>query len=147
MTTPRPPDWKKTFEDLLRERRDVSVNDDEFHWAIDYERSLLPPDTVFPCGNQVWEVMQDCEVRFIAGFSERPVEAYRARLSAGERVRIRATGEARPIFVNFVPLRYHELAQSIVPEDIRTSSGYVGYWLDAKTGYFNEHFRLVEDAP
>lgn len=63
--------------------------------------------------------------------------------------------------VNFRPLRYHELHESIVPEQTRRILGYEGYRLQVKTAktvsdlcmthgpgqtFFNEAFRLVVDV-
>src|SRR5262249_20182553 len=83
-----------------------------------------------------------------------------ARLAQGERVRITAAEGPKPIQVNFQPVRYHDLEGSIVPHDMRTTPGYTGYWLSAKTAktvadfdknecpaFFNGYFRLVEDCP
>ncbi len=81
-----------------------------------------------------------------------------AQLQRGERVRILEVGP-KPIVVDFRPLRYHELHESIVPEETRRKPGYQGYTLRVKTAktiadfreeicktYFNEAFRLVEDV-
>src|ERR1051326_5516482 len=35
-------------------------------WMADYERSLLPANTVFPRDGQIWETIRDCEVPFRA---------------------------------------------------------------------------------
>lgn len=83
-----------------------------------------------------------------------------AHLRQGERIRVLGVDDARkPLRVTFQPVRYEELHEGIVPEDIRSAPGYLGYELSAKTArtiadfqkgqcptYFNEVFRLVEDA-
>ena len=48
--------------------------------------------------------------------------------------------------VSFLPVRYDELHESLVPTDIRDTPRYKKYTLSVKTGYFYEHFRLVEDV-
>ena len=48
--------------------------------------------------------------------------------------------------VNFLPVRYDELHDSLVSADVRDTPRYKKYMLSVKTGYFYEHFRLVEDV-
>src|SRR5437870_12525288 len=55
------------------------------------------------------------------------VKSLTEHLRQGERVHILEAGESKPIQVSFVPLRYDELHDSIVPEEIRRVSGYWGY--------------------
>jgi hypothetical protein len=168
------PKWNRTTDGL----------EDPAQWMMDCERSRLPPDMVFPCVGQVWETIRDCEVQFHASISPRseldtaglpkgfahlgPVDlkSYMmqfgtAHLGRGERVRIVDVDGPKPIVVNFRPLRYHELHESIVPEQTRKIPGYEGYTLHVKTAqtisdlcmtngpgqtFFNEAFRLVEDV-
>jgi hypothetical protein len=151
---------------------------------MDCERSRFPSDMVFPQKGQVWETIRDCGVHFHASVSHRPklgitglpkgftqagppdLKSYMmqfgtAHLARGERVRIVEVDGPKPIVVNFRPLRYHELHESIVPEQTRSIPGYEGYTLQVKTAqtisdlcmtngpgqtFFNEAFRLVEDA-
>jgi hypothetical protein len=64
--------------------------------------------------------------------------------------------DPRPLGVSFVPLRYAELENILVPEHIRTRPGYTHYHLTAPTArtfglekpadYFGECFRMIEDA-
>src|SRR2546425_1388647 len=143
MSNPAPPGWNKTVDDLMSEisqgsRQQLSVTDDEFQWAVDYERSLLPAGTVFPRKNQVWQTVHGCEVRFIAVFADQPARGGAARLPHGERVLILANCD-QPISVSFQPVRYDELHERIVPEDVRRMPGYRGYLLDQKLTHLNEH--------
>lgn len=170
------PKWDKKIDAL----------EDAGLWALDYERSRLPTDMVIPRTGQVWEAVRDCEVTFRAnlpfphptvqphlpkGFarfaplSPPQVESYMrqfgtALLRRGERVRVCDIGEPKPINIVFVPLRYDELQESIVPPKVRALPGYHGYTLNVKAArtvsdfqtyaaktYFNEVFRLVEDVP
>ena len=151
MSTPAPQGWNKTVDDLLAEltqgkRLRLSVNEDEFQWAIDHERALLPPTTIFPRKGQVWETTRDCEMRFLAFLNGRVETSGTARLPQGETVRIFGDDSPKAIHWSFRHLRYDGLHESIVPEDIRRKPGYNGYLLDVRVGYFNEHFRLVEDV-
>ena len=81
----------------------------------------------------------------------------RARLPQGERVRILAQDDPKPLRVTFQPVRYHELHESIVSRHVRGLPGYQHYVLSLstaytvcclreETGYFLELFRLVEDV-
>ena len=172
MKLPPAPKWNKITDDI------DSV--DYLRRAQHYERSLLPPDIAFPRAGQVWEAVRDCEVWFRVLFSitatpnvwlpkaaaavclptpmskEFLVPGGKARLQQGERVRIRSVDDAsKPLHVTFVPLRYDELYESIVPADHRRSSSH--YVLTLRTAYtpccsreerafFTELFRLVEDS-
>jgi hypothetical protein len=148
MSNSAPLGWNKTVHDLMTEvsqgkRQQLSGTDDEFIWAIEYERSLLPSGTVFPRKNQVWETIRDCEVRFVAVYEGQAGQVGAAWLPTTERVRILADCE-QAVSVSLLPLRYDELHNSIVPEGIRQSPSYRDYLLDLRVSDFNEHFLLVE---
>lgn len=151
MRLPPTPKWNKATDDL--------DNNDYLRRVQDYERSLLPPDIVFPQTGQIWEAVRDCEVNWMAWpILARPIGwSGRARLQRGERVRILTRDDPKPIHVTFQPLRYHELHERIVSRDIRNVPGYRHYILSLRTaytmccsreetGYFHELFRLVEDV-
>lgn len=153
-------------------------------WALDCERSRLPAGIIFPWAGQIWETIRNCEVMFHAsldfprpklnqvfGVAKGPgrfepsdlliymMQFGTAILQQGERVRILEPGEAKPINITFVPVRYHELHESIIPAKVRALSIYHGvYELSVKTvrsvpdfqkgsgqSYFNEEFHLTED--
>ena len=168
MKLPPAPKWNKTTDDI--------DSADYLRRAQDYERSLLPAGIVFPRVGQVWETVRECEVPFQVRFTisatnvwlfnakvapGKEVQALapvgKARLQQGERVRIRSVDDpGRPLQVTFVPLRYDELYEAIVPADQRRpSSQYVLVLRTAYTrccsreekAYFTELFRLVEDTP
>jgi hypothetical protein len=170
------PKWDKTVDGL----------EDAWNWMWELERSRLPVDLVLPRVGQLWETIRDCEVSFHAqihlprprllnqaslvsigqGKAERlEWERYIMRfgfavLPGGERVRILHLPDPKPINIRFVPVRYHELHESIIPEKLRSLSDYHGaYELTTKIArtisdfrkssrhaYFNEDFRLVEDV-
>ena len=120
---------------------------EEGDWARDYERSLLPAGIVLPLDVQVWEVVDECDAHVHYIFATPASSGGRGRLVSGERVRI-MTGDIdpKPIVVSFLPLRYDELHDSLVPPDVRSAPRYTNYALSVKTAYFNERFRLVEDV-
>jgi hypothetical protein len=154
-------------------------------WVSDIERSRLPVDLVIPRAGQVWETVRDCQVNVRARITlPRPARnqvpgaikvpkqseppdwtSYMrqfavAVLPRGERVRILPLGEPKPINITFVPVRYHELHESLISAEVRNLPTYQGtYELSVKIArtisdflktpcntYFNEDFRLVEDV-
>jgi hypothetical protein len=158
--------------------------EDAGKWAMEIERSRLPPDSMLPRQGQVWEAVVDCEVIFRGCFCNSPKPGTpeflflqslihatpaelipfsgfgTARLQRGERVRILEAGP-RPIRVSFTPLRYDELHESLVLEEVRRHPCYSGYILRLKTARtisdlctiggrrfasFVEAFHLMEDA-
>jgi hypothetical protein len=146
-----------------------------FQWTRNLERSRLPADMAVPRAGQVWEAVHDCEVAYRVmidpvtppSTSKRVLyEELLARagglapLRRGERIRILGVDDPRkPLRVDFQPVRYQELQQAIVPEDVWMRAGYRGYELSLKSArtiadfaqepgqtYFNRAFRLVEDT-
>jgi hypothetical protein len=134
--------------------------------ARDVERSLLPRGIVFPCEGQVWEAVRDCQVGFLAWYSKAtlaqqpatplssgPLSFSPVMLNRGEKVRILSVDDPRPLTVSFVPVRYAELQDVLVPEYIRTRLGYSHYQLTPTTArtlgieksadYFTDCFRLI----
>jgi hypothetical protein len=96
--------------------------------------------------------LSPAHLRAFMGFGE-------AKLRRGERVRILPVEDPKPVCVSFLPVRYEELHQDIVPEEVRKLPCYQGYMLQLKTAktvpdfakgnsqtYFTEAFRLVEDV-
>lgn len=141
---------------ILNRTDDGVALGDSFRWALDYEASLLPPDTIFPHKGQFWETVRDCEVDFWVSIaytgpkysalglpdggevvlpgSNKPDQLLspggKVILPEGERVRIvHVHPPERPIQVHFQPLRYDELQGRIVPEAYRKTPGYMGYQL------------------
>ena len=100
----------------------------------------------FPQGGQIWEVTDGCETQIHYLFTAPITFNGSGRLAAGERVCIMTeTADPQPIVVSFLPVRYDELHDSLVPPDIRDTPRYQKYLLSVTTGYFHEHFRLIED--
>jgi hypothetical protein len=103
--------------------------------------------TRFPRKGQIWEVTDGCDAQIQYLFSAPITFSGSGRLTAGERVCI-ATGTTDPqsMVVSFLPVRYEELHDRLVPPDIRDTPRYKKYVLSVKTEYFHEHFRLIEDV-
>jgi hypothetical protein len=101
----------------------------------------------FPLEGQIWEVVDGCDAHIQYLFTAPITFSGSCRLTAGERVCIKTeTTDPQPIVVRFLPVRYEELHDSLVPLDIRDTPRYKRYMLSVKTGYFYEHFRFVGDA-
>lgn len=145
MKLPPPPKWNRLIDGI------------ETMSSVEYERSILPPDIIFPRMGEIWETTRDCEAHCVATVSNRFHSVTTAILRPGERVRILELDEPKPVQVTFVPVQYQELEESIVPPEIRTRSGYSHYVLylkvarpastlffDEQPGYFIELFRRIE---
>jgi len=103
--------------------------------------------TPYPRAGQIWEVTDVCEVQIQYLFTAPITFSGSGRLTAGERVRIMTgTAQPQPTRVGFLPVRYDELRDSLVPHDIRDIPRYKNYTLSVETEYFHEHFRLIEDV-
>ncbi|MGD1088122.1 MAG: hypothetical protein ABR955_05295 [Verrucomicrobiota bacterium] len=101
----------------------------------------------FPREGQIWEVIDGCDAHIQYLFTAPITFSGSCRLTAGERVCIMTeTTDPQPIVVRFLPVRYEELHDSLVPLDIRNTPRYKEYMLSVKTGCFYEHFRLIEDV-
>lgn len=121
-----------------------AITGDEADWARDYERSSLPPDTVFPGPAEAWEAAIDCEVTVHHVFAAPVSNCGTAMLAAGTKVRILdGSIDPQPIFVSFVPVRYEALQQSLVPQDILAEPRYANYVLSLGTAAFNKCFRRL----
>ena len=98
-------------------------------------------------GGQIWEVIDGCEAQIQYLFTAPITFSGSGRLAAGERVRVMTeTADPPPITVGFLPVRYDELHESLVPRDIRDTPRYKKYTLSVGWEYFHEHFKLVEDV-
>lgn len=100
-----------------------------------------------PYAGQIWEVTDGCDAQIQYLFSAPITFSGSGRLIAGERVCI-MTGitESQPALVSFLPVRYDELHDRLVPPDIRETPRYQKYTLSVGADYFHEHFRLIENA-
>jgi hypothetical protein len=145
MKLPSPPKWNKKTDDI------DSV--DFLRRAQEQERSLLPPDTVFPRTGQIWEAVRDCEVhvrKWIVG-PKVPVLWVDGRLREGERVRVLELDSPKPLEVRFEHLRSLELRESFAPDSLRyelwlRTARALLPGLGETTGYFNELFRFVDEV-
>jgi len=140
------PKWNKTTDDI-----DCA---DFLSRSLDYERSLLPANLVFPREGQIWEAVCDCEapllsLRCMAGLKG-PLLWQNAALCKGERVRIVALDHPKPLQVRFQLIRSLASHEGTVPESLPCElclpTACIVPVSGHKTGYFSELFRLVEDV-
>jgi len=103
--------------------------------------------TPFPGKGQIWVAIDACDVQIQYLFNAPITFSGSGRLTGGERVCILTEITDPPAaVVSFVPVRYDELHDGLVPPDIRETPRFKRYMLSVKTGCFYEHFRLIEDA-
>ena len=161
------PKWNRAVDGL----------EDAGNWALDLEWSRICAEAVLPIEGQIWEAVRDCEVPLLASISRAPISAINfaglspaeinlplgfgtARLCLGERVRIVESGP-KPVTIHFVPVRYEQLHDNLVPPQLRHAPGYSGYTLQLKLArtvsdlckvgsasriFFSETFTLVPSA-
>lgn len=99
-----------------------------------------------PRRGQIWEATHDFEAEIQYLFNAPITFSGIGRLAAGERVCIVTEDpDSQPLVVNFLPIRYNELHDDLVPPDIRNTPRYQKYTLSLKTEQFQEHFKLIED--
>jgi hypothetical protein len=100
-----------------------------------------------PRKGQLWEVIDGCDVQIQYLFSAPITFSGSGRLAAGERVCITTeAADPPPAVVSFLPVRYQELHDSLVPPDMRDTPRYKKYALSLKPDDFQAHFKLVEDV-
>ena len=167
MKLPPQPKWNSKTDDI--------DSAELLRRSLDHERSLLPASVLFPRIGQTWEAIRDCEVRFQVWFTvsasggwfpqlmnppvkkvQSPFAGGKVGLKKGERVRIQALDDTnRPLQVTFVPVRYDQIHEVIVPEDeprqlsryvLTLRTAYTAFCSREERTFFHELFRLVEDV-
>jgi hypothetical protein len=100
-----------------------------------------------PGKGQIWEVMEGCDVQIQYLFTAPITFSGSGKLAAGERICILTeTTDPQAAVVSFLPVRYAELHDGLVPPDIRNTPRYKKYILSMKPECFQEHFKLIEDV-
>ncbi|MEA3455648.1 MAG: hypothetical protein U9R26_03990 [Campylobacterota bacterium] len=144
----RPDDWSLTVLDLMDElaegKRD-SVDSQERIWALDYERSLLPPDIRFPEKGDVYESLEDQSIPFLIAYSAPFTGGGEGVLLKGDRIWIHTDEvEDKPMGAYAIPVNYKELEQRMVASQERDSLRYDGFYFYFQTIDLNVKFRLIE---
>ena len=95
----------------------------------------------FPREGQIWEVTDGCDAQIQYLFTAPITFSGSGKLTAGEQVCVMTEiTDLQPVAVSFLPVRYDELHDSLVPPDMRDTPRYKRYMLSVKAGYFYEHF-------
>ena len=144
----RPADWNLTVSDLMDELiqgKRESIGSQERIWALDYERSLLPPDIRFPQQGDLYESLEDQTLSFMIAYSAPFTGDGEGVLLKGDKIWIHTKKtEESPMGVYAIPVNYKELEQRMVSPEERDSFRYEGFYFYFETIDLNEKFRLVE---
>jgi hypothetical protein len=143
----RPPEWKSTISDLwsdMKAGKRRSIAQQEFEWAEDYERSLIPENCRFPRKGDLYESLEDQVVDFQTDWAMPYTGAGEGTLLKGERVRIEEPRNDKPVIVSAKPVDYAKLEERMVPKQDRECPKYGRFYLRLKTMDLNTRFRLVK---
>jgi hypothetical protein len=149
-TPPAPADWTRTVKNLLDEMRQglrKSVGSPETEWAIDYERSLLPPGIRFPGKGDVYVTNAPVPVTLHISWRSPPTTDVMYTLPAGCRVRVASESADRPITVYAVPVEYEAIEKVALSWWTRIRPDYGGYYMALNTSELIRSFSLtlIED--
>jgi len=146
---PPPPGWNKSVADLMAEvdsGAKQAVGSPELDWARDYERSLLPPGTRYPCEGEIYEALEDFPVSYVTSWAVAFTGGGTVLLHRGERILIRyAPKDSLPIMVYADAMDYGSVEKRAVPPIQRRAASYEGIQLAIGTLDLNRKFRLVSD--
>ncbi len=67
-------------------------------WLQGFERSQLPPATIFPRPGQVWQALRDCDVGFVATMESKDSHLNNVQLPNGETIILFGTEGSFPLF-------------------------------------------------
>ena len=136
------------MDDLFAEMKAgkrTHVGSPEMDWARNYERSLIPPDMRFPVKGDVYEALEDVEVRYLTTWAAPFTGGGKGILQKGERVFVNhESTDPKPIGVNVMAVDYALLECRLVPEAERKAPKYSGFHLSLKTVALNTKLKLVE---
>lgn len=139
----RPPDWNRTIDDLMAEKRTISG--EEIEWARSYERDQLRAWVRFPRNAEIYEALRDVEVNYLVHWQAPYTGGGTGTVHQGTRVRVSVGDrDPQPISVYADPLDGGELERRLVSEDERGSKKYGGFSLCIGVGELNKDFRLVK---
>ena len=144
----RPDDWNLTVSDLMDELiqgKRKSIGSQERTWALEYERSLLTSNIMFPKKGDVYESLEDQTISFLIAYSAPFTGEGEGVLLKGDKIWIHTKEiEELPMGVYALPVNYKELEQRMVSSEERDSFRYDGFYFYFQTVDLNDKFRLVE---
>ena len=143
----RPADWKFTTDDLFKElesKKRSTIYQREIDWAKDYERSLMPSSYRYPKEGDIYESAEDQIISYLTAWSAPYTGDGSAMLFKGERILINTESrDEKPVVAYAIPVEYEKLHVRMVPEKVRTSPKYGGFYFCFSTKDLNEKFRLI----
>lgn len=146
---PAPPGWNKTISDLFQEMkagvRD-SLGSPEVDWALNYEKSLLPPGTRFPKEGEVYEALEDVELNYLTSWTAPFTGGGAGVLPKGQWLRVAAILDPQPISAYADAVNYKTMEELIVPVEDRTAQNYSAFYFSVPTALFNTKFRRINDG-
>ena len=145
---PRPPEWQRTIDDLFEEvsagtRKRIGPIEGE--WARDYERSLLKEGIRFPKKGDIYESTSNQCMTYLTAWAAPFTGGGEGEVLKGDRIRVEEDplGD-RPIGCYAVPVEYDTLERRMVPESVRESSNYTGFYFFIKTSSLAQRFTLIK---
>jgi hypothetical protein len=147
---PPPEGWCKTLADLSAELNAglrKTLGSPEVDWARDYERSLLPAATRFPCKGDVYEALEDFEVPYMTSWRAPFTGGGKALLKRGDQIEIPDSSVIpQPILVYARAVKYEEIEAQVVPASERKAESYTGFYFAVRTSDPNTKLRLVRSV-
>jgi len=148
MAEDRPKDWNLTISDLMEQLQSGDrkfVDQHEWDWAREYERSLVSDDARIPRKGDVYEALDDLNINYMTAWAAPFTGSGKAILEKDERIWIDSEPmENKPIGTYALPVDYARLEQQMVPKEEREASNYGGFYLFFSTVQLNEDFKLVD---
>lgn len=144
-TPPAPPGWNKTVRDLFDEmgrglRSSVGWPEDE--WALDHERSLLPPGTRYPREGDVYVSQRPVRVVLLVYWRSPSTTDVECTLPAGCRLRVEHAAADRPLTVLAMPLDVKAVEKAALSVWTRIRPDYRGCGVSLNTSEIVRSFGL-----
>jgi hypothetical protein len=145
----RPKHWNRSLSDIHDEfesGKRKQVTGLELAWARDYERSQMPIHYRYPKKGDLYEAIDEVEIKFLTSWRAPYTGGGIALLNKGERIWIDSSpNEEKPVGIEVLPVDYKKLELRMVPYDERTAQKYNGFYLSIKTTVLNEKFNLIRE--
>jgi hypothetical protein len=143
-----PEGWNLTYDDLFAEMRAgkrKSVGKPEMDWAIEYETSLLPPNTRFPKKGDLYESLADQQIEYMTAWAAPYTGGGKGLLLKGERIWIHSDPrDEKPLGAYALPVEYEKVEERMVAAAERETEKYGGLYFYFKTVELEKNFRLIE---
>jgi hypothetical protein len=144
----RPIDWNLTIDDLLKEISEGKRKDcgqQEYEWAREYERSLIPSNYRYPLIGDLYESKFDQIQEFITNWLVPYTGGGESMLYKGERIWIAyESDEDQPLAVDALPVDYKKLELRMVDTNVRELQEYSCFHFCIDTKDLNEKFILIQ---